>query len=78
MHRNIVLKVCIFAILYIIYMFAGAAVVSFIGECYEDDGRSAAFFNNVIAIILWPLSAVIFFVIEIFEYIRQKLNKKKE
>lgn len=37
MHMNIVLKVCIFAILYIIYMFAGAAVVSFIGECYEEN-----------------------------------------
>ena len=59
-------------------MFAGGAVVYFIEECYKDSGRSAAFFTNVIAIILWPLAAVIFFVIETFEYIRQKLNNKKE
>lgn len=78
MHMNIVLKVCIFVMLYIIYMFAGAAVVYVIGEYYEDDERSAAFFNNVIAIILWPLTAFVFFVIETFEYIRQKLNNKKE
>ena len=78
MHMNIVLKVCIFVILYIIYIFAGAAVVYVIGEYYEDDGRIAAFFNNVIAIILWPLTAFVFFVIETFEYIRQKLNNKKE
>ena len=78
MHMNIVLKVCIFAILYTIYIFAGAAVVYVIGEYYEDDGRSAAFFNNVLAIILWPLTAFVFFVIETFEYVRQKLNNKKE
>ena len=78
MHMNIVLKVCIFVILYIIYMFAGAAVVYVIGEYYEDDGKSRPVFNNVIAIILWPLTAVVFFVIETFEYIRQKLNNKKE
>ena len=59
-------------------MFAGAAVVYVIGAYYEDDGRSAAFFNNVIAIILWPLAAFVFFVIETFEYVRQKLNNKKE
>ena len=77
MHMNIVLKVCIFAILYIIYMFAGAAVVYVIGEYYEDNGKSRPIFNNVIAIILWPLTAFLFFVIETFEYVRQKLNNKK-
>ena len=78
MHMNIVLKVCIFVILYIIYMFAGAAVVYVIEEYYENDEKSRPIFNNVIAIILWPLAAFIFFVIETFEYIRQKLNNKKE
>lgn len=78
MHMNIVLKVCIFVISYIIYMFAGAAVVYVIGEYYEDDGKSRPVFNNVIAMILWPLTAFVFFVIETFEYIRQKLNNKKE
>ena len=78
MHMNIVFKVCVFAILYTLYVFAGAAVVYVIGEYYEDDGRSAAFFNNVLAIILWPLTAFVFFVIETFEYVRQKLNNKKE
>lgn len=78
MHMNIVLKVCIFVILYIIYMFAGAAVVYVIGEYYEDDGKSRPIFNNVIAMVLWPLTAFLFFVIETFEYIRQKLNNKKE
>lgn len=75
---NIVLKVCIFVILYVIYMFAGAAVVYVIGEYYEDDGKSRPIFNNVIAIILWPLTAFVFFVIETFEYFRQKLNNQKE
>ena len=78
MHMNIVLKVCIFVILYIIYMFAGAAVVYVIGEYYEDDRKRRPVFNNVIAIILWPLAAFVFFVIETFEYVRQKLNNKKE
>lgn len=78
MHMNIVLKVCIFVILYIIYVFAGAAVVYVITEYYEGDGNSRPVFNNVMAIILWPLTAFIFFVIEAFEYIRQKLNNKKE
>lgn len=78
MHMNIVLKVCIFVILYIIYMFAGAAVVYVIGEYYEDDGKNRPIFNNVIAMVLWPLTAFLFFVIETFEYIRQKLNNKKE
>ena len=78
MHMNIVLKVCIFVILYIIYVFAGAAVVYVITEYYEDDEKSRPVFNNVMAIILWPLTAFIFFIIEAFEYIRQKLNNKKE
>lgn len=78
MHMNIVLKVCIFVILYVIYMFAGAAVVYVIEEYYEDDGKSRPIFNNVIAIILWPLTAFVFFVIETFEYVRQKLNNQKE
>lgn len=78
MHMNIVLRVCIFVILYIIYMFAGAAVVYVIGEYYEDDGKSRPVFNNVIAMILWPLTSFVFFVIETFEYVRQKLNNKKE
>lgn len=78
MHMNIVLSVCIFVISYIIYMFAGAAVVYVIGEYYEDDGKSRPVFNNVIAMILWPLTAFVFFVIETFEYVRQKLNNKKE
>lgn len=78
MHMNIVLNVCIFVILYIIYMFAGAAVVYVIGEYYEDDGKNRPIFNNVIAMILWPLAAFVFFVIETFEYVRQKLNNKNE
>lgn len=78
MHMNIVLKVCIFVMLYIIYIFAGAAVVYVIGEYYKGDEKSRPVFNNVIAIILWPLTAFVFFVIETFEYIRQKLNNKKE
>lgn len=43
MHMNIVLKVCIFVILYVIYMFAGVAVVYVIGEYYEDDGKADSF-----------------------------------
>lgn len=78
MHMKIVLKVCIFAILYIIYIFAGAAVVYVIGEYYEDDGKSRPIFNNVIAMILWPLTAFVFFVSETFEYIRQKLDNQKK
>ena len=78
MHMNILLKVCIFVILYIIYMFAGAAVVYVIEEYYEDDEKSRPIFNNVIAMILWPLTAFVFFVIETFEYVRQKLNNKNE
>lgn len=78
MQMNIVLKVCIFVMLYIIYMFAGAAVVYVIEEYYEDDEKSRPIFNNVIATILWPLTAFVFFVIETFEYVRQKLNNKKE
>ena len=60
MHMNIVLKVCILVILYVIYMFAGVAVVYVIGEHYEDDGKSKLIFNNLIAIILWPLTVFVF------------------
>ena len=78
MHMNIVLKVCIFVILYIIYIFAGAAVVYFIEDYYDGDRRKESIVSNAVAMILWPLTAVVFFVIETFEYIRQKLNNKKE
>ena len=78
MHMNIVFKVCVFAILYTIYIFAGAAVVHVIGEYYEDDGKSRPVFSDVIARMLWPLTAFVFFVLETFEYMRQKLNNKKK
>lgn len=78
MHMDIVLKVCIFVILYIIYMFAGASVVHVIEEYYEDDGKGRPIFNNVLAIILWPLTAFVFFVVNSFEYVRQKLNHTKK
>ena len=78
MHMNIVLKVCIFAILYSSYIFAGAAVVYFIEDYYDGDRRKGSIVSNAVAMILWPLTAVVFFVIETFEYIRQKLNNKKE
>ena len=78
MHMNIVFKVCIFAILYIIYIFAGAAVVYFIEDYYDGDRREGSIVSNVVAMILWPLTAVVFFVIEAIKYIRQKLNNKKE
>lgn len=52
MHMNIVLKVCIFAILYIIYIFAGAAVVYFIEDYYDGDRREGSIVSNVVAMIL--------------------------
>ena len=75
---NIVFKVCIFAILYIIYIVAGAAVVYFIEDYYDGDRRKGSIVSNAVAMILWPLTAVVFFVIEAIKYTRQKLNNKKE
>ena len=49
---NIVLKVCIFAILYIIYIFAGAAVVYFIEDYYDGGRREGSIVSNVVAMIL--------------------------
>ena len=78
MHMNIVFKVCVFAILYTLYVFAGAAVVYFIEDYYDDDRRKGSIVSNAVAMILWPLTAVVFFVIEAIKYTRQKLNNKKE
>lgn len=75
---NILFKVCLFVIVYIVYIFAGAAVVYFVQDYYDDDRKEGSIFSNVVAMILWPLTAVVFFVIEAIKYVRQKLNNKKE
>lgn len=75
---NIILKVCLFVIVYIVYIFAGAAVVYFVQDYYDGDRREGSIFSNVVAMILWPLTAVVFFVIEAIKYVRQKLNNKKK
>ena len=60
------------------YIFAGAAVVYFIEDYYDGDRRKGSIVSNAVAMILWPLTAVVFFVIEAIRYVRQKLNNKKE
>lgn len=75
---NIILKVCLFVIIYIVYIFAGAAVVYFIEDYYSDDRRKGSIVSNVVAMILWPLTAIVFFVIEATKHVRQKLNNKKK
>ena len=75
---NVLLKVCLFVIVYVVYIFAGAAVVYFVQDYYDDDRKEGSIFSNVVAMILWPLTAVVFFVIEAIKYVRQKLNNKKK
>lgn len=78
MLMSIVLKIIIFVVVYIVYIFAGAAVVYFIEDYYDGDRREGSIVSNAVAMILWPLTAVVFFVIEAIKYVRQKLSNKKE
>lgn len=78
MFMSIVLKVIIFIIVYIVYIFAGAAVIYLIEDYYDyKEERDGAIISNVFAMVLWPVTSFVFILIEVIKYIRQQLNNKK-
>ena len=78
MLMSIVLKIIIFVTVYIVYIFAGAAVVYLIEDYYNyKEDREGAIFSNVFAMVLWPVTSFVFILIEVIKYIRQQLNNKK-
>lgn len=78
MLMSIVLKIIIFVTVYIVYIFAGAAVVYLIEDYYDyKEDREGAIFSNVFAMVLWPVTSFVFILIEVIKYIRQQLNNKK-
>lgn len=78
MLMSIVLKIIIFVIVYIVYIFAGAAVVYLIEDYYDyKTGRDGAIISNIFAMVLWPVTSLVFILIEVIKYIRQQLNNKK-
>lgn len=78
MLMSIVLKIIIFVTVYIVYIFAGAAVVYLIEDYYDyKEDREGAIFSDVFAMVLWPVTSFVFILIEVIKYIRQQLNNKK-
>lgn len=78
MLMSIVLKIIIFVIVYIVYIFAGAAVVYLIEDYYDyKTERDGAIISNIFAMVLWPVTSLVFILIEVIKYIRQQLNNKK-
>lgn len=79
MLMSIVLKIIIFVTVYIVYIFAGAAVVYLIEDYYDyKEDREGAIFSNVFAMVLWPITSFVFILIEVIKYIRQQLNNKEK
>lgn len=79
MLMSIVLKIIIFVIVYIVYIFAGAAVVYLIEDYYDyKEERDEAIISNIFAMVFWPVTSLVFILIEVTKYIRQQLNNKKK
>lgn len=75
---TIILRILIFIVAYIVHIFAGAAVVYLIEDYYDyKDDREGTIFSNIFAMVLWPLTVIIFLIIGLTKYIRQQLNNKK-
>ena len=78
MLMSIVLKVIIFVTVYIVYILAGAAVVYLIEDYYDyKEERDEAIISNIFAMVFWPITSLVFILIEVIKYIRQQLNNKK-
>lgn len=78
MLMSIVLKIIIFVTVYIVYIFAGAAVVYLIEDYYDyKEERDEAIISNIFAMVFWPVTSLVFIMIEVIKYIRQQLNNKK-
>lgn len=78
MLMSIVLKIIIFVIVYIVYIFAGAAVIYLIEDYYDyKTERDGAIISNIFAMVFWPVTSLVFILIEVTKYIRQQLNNKK-
>lgn len=76
---TIILRILIFILAYIVYIFAGAAVVYLIEDYYDyKDDREGAIFSNIFAMVFWPLTVIVFLLIGLTKYIRQQLNNRKE
>lgn len=78
MLMSIVLKIIIFVTVYIVYIFAGAAVIYLIEDYYDyKTERDGAIVSNIFAMVFWPVTSLVFILIEVTKYIRQQLNNKK-
>lgn len=78
MLMSIVLKIIIFVTVYIVYIFAGAAVIYLIEDYYDyKTERDGAIISNIFAMVFWPVTSLVFILIEVTKYIRQQLNNKK-
>lgn len=76
---TIILRILIFIVAYIVYIFAGAAIVYLIEDYYDyKDDREGAIFSNIFAMVLWPLTVIVFLLIALTKYLRQQLNNRKK
>lgn len=73
------LSVAIFFIAYIVYMFAGMAILFLLEDYYHDEyNKQLSKIPEVLVVVLWPIASIIFFISEGVSAIRQQLNNKKE
>lgn len=73
------LRVAIFFVAYIVYMFAGMAILCLLEDYYHDEyNKQLSKLPEVLVVVLWPIASIIFFISEGVRSIRQKLNNKKE
>lgn len=76
---TIILRILLFILAYIVYIFVGAAVVYLIEDYYDYKGdREGAIFSNIFAMVFWPLTVIVFLLIGLTKYIRQQLNNRKK
>lgn len=73
------LRVSIFFVAYIVYMFAGLAILFVLEDYYQDEyNKQISKIAELLVVISWPIASIIFFINEGVRSIRQQLNNKKK
>lgn len=73
------LRVSIFFVAYIVYMFAGMAILFLLEDYYHDEcNKQIGKVLELLIVVLWPMASIIFFISEGVRAIRQQLNNKKK
>lgn len=73
------LRVSIFFVAYIVYLFAGMAILFLLEDYYHDEyNKQIGKVLEVLIVVLWPIASIIFFISEGVKSIRQQLNNKKK